>query len=486
MSPEKLVVSPGLVHVLVPDVVVSLDAARVEPPPALTPGIRRTLAQVEAASEPLRVTIDLRCCSFPLSGTQVHALNLVSALAKRDDLRLTVVVPTSVSPSVRPYLDELPGSVTRHTEGQGPLTEAHVFHRPNQLFYDIELSDAVTAGARLVLTHQDLILDRAPAYFRSDDEWHRYVQTTALSLVAADEVVFFSEHARDEALRDGLVERDKTSVIPPGTDHLDDVSGEETLPSAAAEVLSFGRRSFVLVIGHAYLHKNRLFALRVAEELRRNSGWNGALVLAGGRPGPGASIEEERAFLSEHEALSGSFVDLGSVTDGERRWLYRHATLVMYPTLYEGFGLIPFEAAAAGTACVYSRRSSVAEFLPPDGAILDLGDVVDTARRVGAVLESQETRDGIVRAIREAGSSLTWTRAAESYVDVYRRSLNRPVGLALLSGRGVNPSTTSSATVSSETERRLIMLFRRSAAFRFVTKNALTVAFGVRRLISRR
>ena len=80
--------------------------------------------------------------------------------------------------------------------------------------------------------------------------------------------------------------------------------------------------------------------------------------------------------------LTSSFVDLGPVSDPERRWLYGNAALVLFPTLYEGFGLVPFEAAAAGTACVYSSRSSVGEYLPDQGALLDLGDPGGTARRL--------------------------------------------------------------------------------------------------------
>jgi len=478
---EELVLVPGLVHVLATSVVL-LAADR--PETSVTPAVRRALAAVEAAVGPLRVTVDLRCCSFPLSGTQVHAVSLVSSLSARDDLRLSILLPTRVHQSVRPYLDGLPPTVTRYTTGQSMVPRPQVFHRPYQLLYDDELSDVVAAGVRFVLTHQDLILDRAPAYFRSEAEWHAYTSTTALSLMAADEVVFFSEHARQEALRDGLVDQAKTSVVPPGTDHLDDV-GEAVMPSAVSGLLASGRRPFLLVIGNAYIHKNRVFALRLAEELSRGYAWEGAVVFAGGKPGSGASVNDERAFLHDHEGLRSRFVDLGPVTDAERRWLYRHAALVLFPTLYEGFGLIPFEAAAAGTACAYSGRSSVAEYLPPEGALLDLGDMTETARQINRVLESSDACESIVGAIRLSGTLLTWARAAESYVSIYRRSMTRPVGLALLSERGVVAGAISQMA-SSEAERRLAMLFRRSAAVRLIVRAVFASAIAGRRFARRR
>jgi glycosyltransferase involved in cell wall biosynthesis len=482
---EDLITQPGLVHVL--------STAVVRPPGGssgdrasllCTSGVRRALAEIDAAVEPIRVTIDLRCCALPLSGTQVHALNLAFALAVRPDLRLSVVVPEREHQSVAPYLDALPASVERYSSGRAIEPQPQVFHRPYQLLSELEIEDVVGLGTRLVLTHQDLILDRTPGYFESQDQWFRYTAATALGLAAADEAVFFSEHAREEAARDGLVDRAKTVVVPPGTDHLDDPEGSESMPSGVAVLLARAERPFILVMGNAYAHKNRVFALRVADELLQIHRWEGALIFAGERPGHGSSARDETAFLAGHDLLRSRFVDLGRVSDSERRWLYRHAVLVLFPTLYEGFGLVPFEAAAMNTPCVYSNRSSVADYLPLDGALLDLGDVPETARRVQALLESSHARAKIVRLIRLASASLTWERTAEAYVDVYRRALARPVGLSLVAGGSVVIGTRPEM-VMNETERRLLVLFRRSMAIRVVATALVGAAHGVHRVARR-
>lgn len=476
---EHLVVVPGLVHVLAKTVVVASPEGALGTRMTWTPTTRRALAETEAAFEPLRVTVDMRCCAYPLSGTQVHALNLVSALAARGDVSLTTLVPSHPHPSVKPHLDSLPAAITRYPEGQPIRPLPQVFHRPYQLF-ESHINEIVTSGARLVVTHQDMILDRTPAYFSSPDRWRNYAAATALSLVAADEVVFFSEHARREALADGLVELSKTSVVPPGTDHLSGSSGEANMPSALA-----GRSTadtFLLFVGNAYIHKNRLFALRVAEELRQSYGWDGATVFVGGRPRDGASLTEEQAFLRDHDELRRRFVALRHVTDGELKWLYRHAALVLFPTLYEGFGLIPFEAAAEGTPCVYSGRSSVGEYLPSEGALLELNDAAKTARELSAVLESDEVGAGIVRAIRGAAKSLTWARAANSYIDIYYRSLTRPVGLSLVFGEDVSIGARSQMA-STEAERRVLQLLKRSSALRVAAETVLGLAVAVRRAL---
>ena len=218
-----------------------------------------------------------------------------------------------------------------------------------------------------------MILDRTPAYFASPDEWRHYTATTALTFVAADEVVFFSEHARGEAVRDGLIDEQRTSVVPPGTDHLRD-TGDGVMPAGLQG--SAPRRAVRLRHRQRVLPQERLFALRVSEELRRVHGWEGMTVFAGGDPGGRlVGSRREQSSCASAPSCGTRFVDLPRVSDAERHWLYTQAALVLFPTLYEGFGLVPFEAAAAGTPCVYSSRSSVAEFLPAEGALLDLGDV---------------------------------------------------------------------------------------------------------------
>jgi glycosyltransferase involved in cell wall biosynthesis len=254
---------------------------------------------------------------------------------------------------------------------------------------------------------------------------------------------------------------------------------------ARPAALHAAAKPFILVLGHSYFHKNRVFALRVAEELRRRHAWDGGLVFAGGSPPDGSSVADEDAFLADHSELRARFVDLGRVTSEEQRWLYRHAEVVLYPTLYEGFGLIPFEAAAAGSPCVYSSRSSVAEYLPAEGALLDVTDVVTTASRLSTLLDRADDREAIVDAIRHAGNDLTWDRAAVAYGSVYRRAVQRPVGLSLAAGADVTVSTRSGLP-ADETEWRLLLLARRSAAFKLLARTSFAVAVASLRLVRRR
>ena len=123
-------------------------------------------------------------------------------------------------------------------------------------------------------------------------------------------------------------------------------------------------RPYLLVVGNAFWHKNRLFALRLLQWLIEQRGWEGGLVLAGEHPGRGSSVAAERSSSRDaHRCVTAWSTSAASRTPTARRSIARRR-LVVFPSLYEGFGLIPFEAAHFGTASVYTHRASMRELAP--------------------------------------------------------------------------------------------------------------------------
>src|SRR5262249_24958428 len=153
------------------------------------------------ANRPLRVLIDGRCLAFPMSGTQVNVLALLRSLAARSEVEVAVLLPETVHPSLLADLRDVPGRIERQTNTR-TLPRPDVFHRPYQLLFERELGDVLGVGDRLVITQQDVILARTPAYFGTRRLWESYAALTRLSLLAADHVAFFSEHARRQALEE--------------------------------------------------------------------------------------------------------------------------------------------------------------------------------------------------------------------------------------------------------------------------------------------
>jgi len=428
----------GLSHVLADDVLASGAAAA--PAPAeerelearwahrtaardlerdLETPVRRALLAASRGLAKLSVTIDGRALGPERTGTQVHALELVAALGRTELVALRVLVAPDLDEDARLLLDEiedltlLPYAEAAH----GAPTTTDIVHRPSQVFSVDDLNLIAPLGRRLVLTHQDLIAYRAPSYHDAPEHWLRYRRSTRNALSAADRVVFFSEHARADALADDLVDPARTSVVAIGADH------HAVAPASCARrplLLGTADQPFLLCLGAHLRHKNHAFAVELLAALREDHGWGGRLVYAGPTGAPGSVAVEH------HESLRESIVHLGPVQEDEKTWLLANAAAVVYPSLYEGFGLIPFEAGNAGTPCLFAPQSALEETLPAAAATLVAWDGPRSAAATAALLHPGEARRAHVELLRAAASRYRWDDTARALLEIYDEVLTAP------------------------------------------------------------
>ena len=401
-------------------------------------------------------------------------LELVGALA-RTGTDITVMRPHELHPTVVARVEQLTPEVPFVERCE--LGRPDVLHRPFQIVSLHDLADRLVIGDRLVLTHQDMIWNRSRAYHDADGG-RDYRVATAAALSSADEVGFFSLHAAMDAASDGVVDLDRATVVPLGVDHL---AGRDV---AATTARPLGQRPYVLMVGSSFWHKNRVFSLRVVARLVEHEAWDGGVVFVGGHDARTSSRPAEELLLRQTPALDGRVVDLGHVPEAEQRALYRDAELVLFPSLYEGFGFIPFEAAALGTACVYTGRSAMGELLPPVGCLPSF-DLEPACGFVLGLLESRADRERIVAEISSVAAGLTWDRAAAGYVEVYERALGRT---ERVTRRLLQASLEKSGSLTPR-EAVLLDVYRRRRGVRVavdaILRAGMTVTAGARRIRGR-
>jgi hypothetical protein len=421
-------------HVLVDDVIVAVPGGRLDSAVSEdelawadaehpSPALRRALRGLEIASEGLSVTIDARALGPRSGGTQVFTLGLITALAARDDLRVRVLAAFDLADDVAQDLRHAGVEILGYDEAVagGPVARTHVLHRPEQVFNVEDLFLLRKLGERFVMTQQDLITYRARYYHPSMQQWQAHRSATQLALALADRVTFFSQHALEDAVGEDLLAREDGVVIPPG-------SGEAATTPATAPPAALGSHEpFLLCLGADYAHKNRPFAIRLLRELRAAHGWNGHLVFAGAHVAHGSSAEAERAALAVDPELPAFVVDAGSVTGAERQWLMEHAAAVVYPTLYEGFGLLPLEAAQAGVPCLYAAQSALIETAGKACATLVPWNAEASADAAAPLLEAGAAREAHVAGLREATRVPLWSEIAARFAAVYHDAAQRAV-----------------------------------------------------------
>lgn len=370
------------------------------------------------------VAVDGFCLGPQLMGTQRFVVETACALAADPDVAAVdlftpeevpeyVVAATAGHPRLHLRPMAAYESVPEHYDAA--LRPFQVDH-PVQLQWMRQLADVA------VVTQLDLIAYHNPAYFGTDEAWQRYRDLTVATFDVVDGVAFISEHSREEAAREGLLRRSHHSAVTHcGIDHR---SGAVVAQPPTNGSL---RPGFVLVLGASYLHKNRMFAVELWASLRAR-GFTGQLALVGPEPDHGSTNGAEREWCAANPALAAEVVALPAVGEAEKAWLLSHAALVAYPTLSEGFGMVPFEAALAGVPTLTTRQGALDEVLPAALATLSSlrpGDAVPLAERL---IGDHAFRAEQVALLAAAAGGFTWSRSATALVDLLRRALAEPTG----------------------------------------------------------
>jgi glycosyltransferase involved in cell wall biosynthesis len=115
--------------------------------------------------------------------------------------------------------------------------------------------------------------------------------------------------------------------------------------------------------------------------------------------------------------LESRVLRLGRVDAGRLHWLYRHARALLFPSLYEGFGIPPLEAFALSCPVIASRIAAVVEVAGETTATLvDPDDVPGWTRAIEAAASSPPDAQRITRA-RERARPYTWEASAKTLRD---------------------------------------------------------------------
>src|SRR5204862_3882240 len=128
------------------------------------------------------------------------------------------------------------------------------------------------------------------------------------------------------------------------------------------------------------------------------------------RPGPALSGGERR--LAERLGVADAVVGLGSVADADLPALYNAVDLLLFPSLYEGFGWPPLEAMASGTPVVCSRAGSLDEVVGDAALTADPEDIDTLSWHAAAVMTDAKLRAKVIDRGLAHAARFNWDRTA--------------------------------------------------------------------------
>ena len=285
----------------------------------------------------------------------------------------------------------------------------HLYHEPNFLPFQFDGPTVITA--------HDLSWIRFPETHPSE----RVAVMNELfprSLAAASHILTDAEFVRQEIIEEFGVAPTRITAVPLGARP---IFRPRSADECAAALLEHGLRyrGYILCVGTLEPRKNLELAIRAYAGLPPAVRRQYPLVTVGMRGWLTSGLESVMQPL----VSSGELRPLGYTSDETLAALYASALTLVYPSLYEGFGLPPLEAMASGTPVIVSDRSTLPEVVGDAGVIIDARDEValrDALRRFAD--DSAFWHDRAAASLQRA-SGFSWQRCAEQTLDVYRRVL---------------------------------------------------------------
>jgi len=175
-------------------------------------------------------------------------------------------------------------------------------------------------------------------------------------------------------------------------------------------------RPYLLFVGKMDPLKNVEMLLRAFAIIRQHSSMQ--LVLAGPSGWYGAVLRQQVEALG----LGEDVAFLGHITDGDLKALYHGASLMVFPSLFEGFGLPVLEAMVSGTPVVCSDHCSLPEVTADAALLVDPTSEEALASAVLDVLEDGELYDRLRCAGLQRSSEFTWQETARKTVLAYEHA----------------------------------------------------------------
>lgn len=230
-------------------------------------------------------------------------------------------------------------------------------------------------------------------------------------------IISISESTKQDILEYVDIPEERITVIHHAADT--DFFYPRDKPSSIIKLGKYGVRDKYIVYTSRIESpgKNHLKLIQAFENLKRNESIPHQLVLAGA-DWNGAEDVHEAASRSQ---FSNDILLTGFVSSEDLPLLYSGAELMVFPSLFEGFGLPILEAMACGVPVACSNISSMPEIAGGAAILFDPHDVDSISQSMSKVLQSQDEREKLTQKGLERARDFSWEKTARHTLDVIHR-----------------------------------------------------------------
>jgi len=381
----------------------------------------------------MKIGINALFFQYPATGSGQYMIHLLAALSQADTQNEYVLLgPQPVdgkNSSVFPYqMQAVPSFVGNNENIQKVVWEqltgpAAARKAGVDIFHVPYFAPPLLPRTPTVVTIHDVIPMRLPAY-QPDAKVKAYMQLVANAAHRATMIITVSQHAKQDMVDALKLPAERIRVIYEAAgDEYKPVTDPATLAKVRAKY-GLGER-YVFYLGGLDQRKNVPQLVRAFAQLYGQLGDPKLQLLIAGNPDKqkGPLFPDPRPVAADL-GMTGQIV-YRFIDEEDKPAMYSGASLFVFPSLYEGFGLTPLEAMSCGTPVVCSNRTSLPEVVGDAALIVDPEDTRALVEAMRRVLTNEELRKDLRARSLQRATQFNWNKTADETITVYEETFTR-------------------------------------------------------------
>lgn len=347
------------------------------------------------------------------TGTELYSARLIEYLAKIDEENTYYLYTPTPPPADYP---KLPANFQwkvipfRRLWTHLRLSWALLIDRPDVLVVPSHVIP-LYAPKKIVTTVHDIAYEVFPEAYGWFTRWYLRFGTKR-AVTRATKILTPSQATKDDLVRLYGAAKNKIVVTNLGFD-----------PVAQVEVPAKTKKlqPFFFMLGRLETKKNTSLAIRAFAKLKIDDPTIQEKLILGGKPGYG--YEDIQKALSELPVeIASDVIELGYVSDSDAAAYRAAATGFIYPSLYEGFGIVLLEAMAAGTPIIASDTSSIPEVVGDAAILINPQSVEELAHAMKVLATNDLSGRQIAQRGTQRAKQFSWDKMARETLDVIKEA----------------------------------------------------------------
>lgn len=282
---------------------------------------------------------------------------------------------------------------------------------PDAIIHYPDTMAPIFSKNKVVITIHDLAFKTLKNEFTLKTRlWKNFI--TDLSVKKADKIIAITNFTKSEIEKYYPYAKNKTTVIYNGfNDFSKEPINEKKLRDGFSEIIS---NPYILTVSTISPRKNIDGLIKAFNLLKEQIPHN--LIIAGKN---GWNYEYVFRLVDELK-LNDRVWFTGAVTDDELKLLYKNASLFVYPSYYEGFGLPPLEAMACGCPTIVLNESSLPEVVGKGALLVYSSDEDELSKKIKFLLYNDIYRNYIINEGLDNVKRFSWIETAKKIIEIYK------------------------------------------------------------------